>query len=175
MILADLLLTYLDVAVETFEIFDAHGYYKKDIGNYRRWRKKSKIDARTAYNLKKLGYIKSNSNDEFYLTKKAIKKINHRLAQNIQIPVPQKWDLNWRIVIISTPKKSDRDLFLKQLRKLGFFMLSRGVYCHPFPCQKEVHFIAGAFGVRDGVTFIEANYIDTKKDYSAHFRQKGFI
>lgn len=98
------------------------------------------------------------------LTAKAKKRLEKLSFDEISIPKPKKWDKKWRIIFfdIPEPKKSSRDAFAAKIRLLGFKVLQRSVFVHPFPCREEVTKIAEHYRVSRFVSFIETESIDNK-------------
>ena len=72
---------------------------------------------------------------------------------NIKISRPKNWDGKWRLVIFDIPdeKRAARNALVSKLKELGFYMLQKSVYIHPFPCDNEIEFISSVFKIRDNV------------------------
>ncbi len=56
------------------------------------------------------------------------------------VPVPPRWDGQWRIVIFDIPNKLKlaREIFRDTLKRMGFRQLQESVWLHPYPCEKVV-------------------------------------
>src|SRR3989338_8257718 len=108
---------------------------------------------RDLYYLKRRGFIEVDQNsDGSYLVratsagKRQAKKYD---LDDIFIQIPKKWDKQWRLVMFDIPvgKQQGRLALLSKLRQLGFIMLQKSIWAHPFECQNEVAVLARAFEV----------------------------
>lgn len=86
---------------------------------------------------------------------------------NLKIKKPQEWDGGWRIISFDIPKdkKAARYVLLSKLKELGFIMIQKSVWAHPFECRKELAIIAKAFEVEPYVYSFEAWGFDNDKGY----------
>ena len=78
--------------------------------------------------------------------KKQAKKYD---LDDIFIKIPKKWDKQWRLIMFDIPvgKQKGRLALLSKLRQLGFIMLQKSIWAHPFECQNGVAVLARAFEV----------------------------
>lgn len=99
-----------------------------------------------------------------------IRALRYKLDE-MNIKKPKIWDKKWRVIIFDIPEryKPFRELFRKQLQKLGFYQLQRSVYVHAFPCFDEVEFIRQIFHVAINVTYIKADTIENSQDLHGQF------
>lgn len=99
-----------------------------------------------------------------------IRALRYKLDE-MNIKKPNIWDKKWRVIIFDIPEryKPFRELFRKQLQKLGFYQLQRSVYVHAFPCFDEVEFIRQIFHVAINVTYIKADTIENSQDLHHQF------
>lgn len=103
-------------------------------------------------------------------------KAKHRLQQisisELTIPKPNKWDKCWRIIFFDIPesKKTRRDAFAAQVRQLGFKVLQRSVFIHPYPCQEQVATLTEYFRVSKYVSYIETAHIDNESILYKRFK-----
>ncbi len=86
---------------------------------------------------------------------------------NLKIKNPKEWDGGWRIISFDIPqeKKAARHALLSMLKGLGFIMIQKSVWAHPFECRHELAVIAKAFGVEPYVYSFEAWGFDNDKLY----------
>lgn len=77
------------------------------------------------------------------LTSKGRHRVNKVKYQNLTIPTPKKWDLKWRIVVFDIPIRYNkvRAEFSNQLKRIGFKMLQKSVWIHPFESEEQVELI----------------------------------
>lgn len=104
------------------------------------------------YNLKRQGCIKTEiKNHQIYisLTERGRKMAGRFQIDSLKINKPKKWDKKWRIVIfdISHLKNLQRNTFRGKLKELGFYLLQKSVWIHPFPCKDEIGLLREFFGL----------------------------
>ena len=106
------------------------------------------------------------------LTPKARQRLEKLSFDEITIPKPKTWDKKWRIVFFDIPEnhKSNRDAFAAKMRQLGFKVLQRSVFIHPFHCREEVARVAMHYHVRKYISYIEANNIDNEAVLKRRFK-----
>lgn len=92
------------------------------------------------------------------LTEKGRRKIKEFQFTDLEIPIPQKWDGKWRIVIFDIPNKRNtgRETLRNKLKTLDFYQLQKSVWVFPFPCEMEIEFIVELFKLYPYVQLIEA-------------------
>lgn len=75
---------------------------------------------------------------------------------------PGKWDGLWRLVMFDIPenRRKARNALRFALQKMGLVQVQKSVFIYPFPCKKEVDFVAGYFKIRKGITYATANNIE---------------
>jgi len=105
------------------------------------------------YGLKRRGFIEVEQNaDGVYIVKTTkagrIQAQKYNLEE-ICIEIPKKWDKHWRLVIFDIPvyKQKARLAFLQKLRELGFILLQRSIWAHPFESRNEIAVLARAFEI----------------------------
>ena len=86
---------------------------------------------------------------------------------NLKIEKPGEWDGGWRVISFDIPsgKKVARQNFLDKLKELGFIMLHKSVWIHPFECRKELAVIAKAFEIEPYVYSFVAYEFAGNKNY----------
>ena len=75
---------------------------------------------------------------------------------------PKKWDRLWRLVMFDIPenKRKSRNALRFALQKMGLSQIQKSVFAYPYPCKKEIDFVAGYFKIRRGITYATANNIE---------------
>jgi DNA-binding transcriptional regulator PaaX len=100
------------------------------------------------------------------LKPKGIRQATEYTLDDMEIERPSKWDNKWRIVMFDIPenKKIARNAFKRHLDRLGFVQIQKSVYVHPFPCDKEIEYIAGVYAVKQFIKYAIADYFNDQ-DY----------
>ena len=120
-----------------------------------------KRDRKKIYNnldyLKRRGFVRAVKNiDGSYKiipTSRGKFHLKKYEVEDIFIQVPKKWDKKWRLAIfdIPTAKQKARLALLTKLKQLGFVMLQRSVWAHPFECRKEITVLSKTFEIDEYV------------------------
>ena len=79
-------------------------------------------------------------------------------------PKPARWDGKWRLVMFDIPekKRSARDALRFAFREMGLIQIQKSIFIYPYPCQKEVDFIAKYFQIRKGIIYATADKLDNE-------------
>lgn len=96
------------------------------------------------------------------LTEKGKRKVEEIKFEDIKIETPKFWDKKWRIIIFDIPEKQRkraRNALREKLQRLGFYQLQKSVWAHPYPCEKEAHFLCELFNIHRFVNIITADKI----------------
>ena len=104
----------------------------------------------------KLIYIKEINNDHVVsLTDKGEEILLRFNYENLEIKQKKIWDRNFRMIIFDIPekKRSARNSFREKMKELGFVKFNDSVWVYPYPCQKEIDFIANYWGIGKYVHF----------------------
>lgn len=125
---------------------------------------------RTLERLSKQDFIEKQDG-EYVLTLSGKRWLLKYTLAELTIPKPAKWDGRWRMVMydVSRQKASQRTLFRVTLKQLGFFNLQESVWLHPYPCEKEIHFLRDFCGMGENVIYIIAHKIENDGVYRTHF------
>lgn len=109
------------------------------------------------------------------ITQEGIRRALRYKLETMAVKKQKTWDRMWRIVIfdVSEEKKKQRDVFRHFLQALGFYMLNRSVFVHPYPCFDEVEFLRQISGVGREVTYIVAKSVETSVSLERHFGLSG--
>ncbi|MEK9135342.1 MAG: hypothetical protein AAB451_03570 [Patescibacteria group bacterium] len=100
------------------------------------------------------------------------KKAGIYQINSLLIKRPKKWDSKWRIVIfdIAELKKTHREAFRGKLKELGFQVLQKSVWVHPFNCEDEVCLLRDFFGLdKKDVQLIIAEKIEDSEELKKIF------
>ena len=134
---------------------------------------------RYLYYLKRRGFIEVNENsDGSYLVratsagKRQAKKYD---LDDIFIQIPKKWDKQWRLVMFDIPvgKQKGRLALLSKLRQLGFIMLQKSIWAHPFECQNEVAVLARAFEIDKHIHQLTCDNISAGEYLKSEFEKRN--
>lgn len=128
----------------------------------------------SVYNLKKRGLIEEDrrqNSKRLVLTKKGEAYFQRILFKNVCLPIQEKWDGKWRFVLFDIPVKytKARDALRFRLKVLGFYQYQKSVWAYPYPCEKEILYVADYFGVGRFIEIFEAGCISNDKELKKHF------
>lgn len=144
-------------------------------------RRKWKQFQNDLYYLKRKGFINIEPNpDGTYLIKTT--KVGREQARkydldSMSIEVPKKWDGNWRLVVFDIPAKKYKARFalLSKLKELGFVMLQRSIWAHPFECKNEIAVVERAFEVESYIHQITCHEISGGEYLRREFEKRNNI
>ena len=111
------------------------------------------------------------------LTRNGQKEVIKYDLDTINIKKQTRWDGIWRIFLFDIPvnKKAARSALLGKLKELGFVMLQRSVWTHPYPCRDELAIIAKAFEIKPYISFHEAHNISYEDKIITDFEKRNGI
>lgn len=123
----------------------------------------------------KLIIISEKSDGKFLveLSEKGKRRVKEIEYEDLRIPAPKTWDGKWRIVIFDIPHafhKSIRNAFTTRLKRLGFCLLQKSVWVHPYPCENEIRFLAEFFRISRFVHIIVADSLTNDVKLHRHFQ-----
>ncbi len=128
---------------------------------------------KAANNLKKRGLIEEDNAHakRLVLTKKGEAYFQKMLFEDVCLPIQTTWDGKWRFVLFDIPVKYSkaRDALRFRLKALGFYQYQKSVWAHPYPCEKEILYVADYFGVGRFIEIFEAIYLSNDTDLKKHF------
>ncbi len=83
------------------------------------------------------------------ITKKGETKLRAFDIELMKINKPNRWDGKWRLVMFDIPMRftKGREALRYHLKELNFFQFQKSAWVYPYPCEDEIIFIAGFFGV----------------------------
>ena len=96
---------------------------------------------------------------------------------NITIKAPKKWDKQWRLIIFDIPveKQKSRLALIPKLKELGFVMLQKSVWAHPFECHNEVAVLARAFEIDQYVNYITCSKVSSDDYLIGEFEKRNRV
>lgn len=105
------------------------------------------------------------------ITDRGKRKIEEINIEKLEIKKQDIWDKKWRIVAFDIPekKKTGRDALRRKLQELNFYQLQKSVFACPYPCEKEIHFLAEFFNIGNFVNIITADKIHNDIRLRKHF------
>ncbi len=96
------------------------------------------------------------------ITKKGKQRLEKFSLKDIVIDTTTGWDGKWRLVLFDIPeeKRSARLALARGLRIIGYQILQRSIWVHPYESKQEVASICEYYNVGKWVTYIETSHID---------------
>jgi len=145
----------------------------KSLGKYSVWRIKQ-----TLKQLRLRGYIEYDDEDEralISLTENGMRRLVRFQVADIVRGCVKKWDYLWRMVIFDIPEKKrrTRDVFRRELKIAGFYLLQDSVFVTPHKCEKEIIELAKMYGVLPHILILTvASLGPREKEVRTHFFKK---
>lgn len=130
----------------------------------------------TFYKLRKQGLIEiTNDGSQIHikLTDEGRKKAGYFQINDLSIKKPKVWDKKWRIVIfdIAELKKFYREAFRGKIKELGFRLLQKSVWVHPFDCKAEIELLREFFGLsKRDLRIIVAQDLEGDEEIKEYFK-----
>jgi hypothetical protein len=85
----------------------------------------------------------------------------------LKIKKPDKWDGGWRFCAFDIPgtaPKLARHVLVDKLKALGFIMVQKSLWAHPFECREELGVVTKAYEVEPYVCSFIAYEMDVDKE-----------
>lgn len=120
----------------------------------------------------KLIYIKKIGNDHVIsLTEKGEEVFLRFNYEKLEIKQSRIWDRNFRMVIFDIPeiKRNARDSLREKMKELGLVKFNDSVWVYPYPCQKEIDFIANYCNIGKYVHFALVKDITNRERLEKYF------
>ncbi len=135
------------------EIFGLNKKPKNVSSYFLRLRKQKLIDFKEDGQIQKI--ILTENGREIFL------RFNY---EDMSIKTPKIWDSNFRVIVFDIPekKKNARDSLREKMKELGCIRFNDSVWVYPYPCQKEIDFIANYWEIGRYVHFILARDITNR-------------
>mgnify|MGYP001585603991 FL=1 len=91
--------------------------------------------------------------------------------EGLKIKNQKIWDRNFRIIVFDIPetKRTARNSLREKMKELGFIKFNDSVWVYPYPCQKEIDFIANYWKIGKYVHFILARDITNRDSLEKTF------
>ncbi len=168
-----LLLIYASVALS---VSKTTGKQWKILGELsKEWKKINRISLNrgldSLYNAKLINLKPKGNEYEIILTSEG-KRIAARFdLDNLKIHKQKDWDGKWRIVMFDVPEriKKVRDAIRFHFKEIGLVEYQKSVFISPYPCEKEIKFIAEFYRAFSSIRFIVANAISDEDKYIKEF------
>ncbi|MBI2003828.1 MAG: CRISPR-associated endonuclease Cas2 [Parcubacteria group bacterium] len=119
-----------------------------------------------------IDYKEMKNGEAKIILKAAGKKLTLQYdIDDMKINRPAHWDGKWRLIIFDIPdkKRATSNALSAKLKELGFYRLQKSIYIFPFPCEKELEFIASIFDIRDHILLMPIADFDGDKKLMKHF------
>ncbi len=89
----------------------------------------------------------------------------------IKLNTDGPWDHEWRMVMFDIPHRHRRarDAFRQKLTSLGFYAIQKSVFITPYPCEREIEFIAAIFDIRRYILMIPLRRFEGEKKLVRYF------
>ncbi len=112
-----------------------------------------------------------NGETIFVVTNEGEKHILRGKIEAIKIPIPQKWDKKWRLIIFDIPEqyKKAREALRWKFKELDLYKLQKSCFVYPFECKEEIDFITEFFGVSKYVNYIIVESLEGESKLKQHF------
>src|SRR3989338_4520901 len=135
------------------EIFGLNKKPKNMAGYFLKLRKQKLIEIQKDRNCHKI-FLTENGRDIFL-------RFNY---EELKIKNQKIWDRNFRVIVFDIPesKRNARNSLREKMKELGCVKFNDSVWVYPFPCQKEIDFIANYWGIGKYVHFILARDITNR-------------
>lgn len=113
------------------------------------------------------------SHYEIRITEKGRQRLVKLDFDNLAIPAPAKWDGRWRIVMFDVPEKQTygRRALSAKLQEIGFKLMQKSVWVHPFPCLEQIELIKNVYPeIGPYVVLLETDTIDNHNQLIIRFK-----
>ena len=146
--------TFLYAVLTSYLRYKFTGPSKKEIQNSVAYLKRKKF----------IAFEKRGDKFKMVLTKLGKKRLNQLQLSQIRIK-KVKWDGQWRLLTFDIPEshKPARHALRRKLQELGFFHLQRSVFIVPYPCEKEIAYIAEYLKITQYVHIITTQRFSSDK------------
>lgn len=90
---------------------------------------------------------------------------------NLEIEKPAVWDRKFRLVIFDIPKHKHnaRTAFSRKLKEMGFHMIQKSVWVHPYDCTNEIVYLRNIFEVEPYVKIVLVDALEGDFKIRKHF------
>jgi DNA-binding transcriptional regulator PaaX len=93
-------------------------------------------------------------------------KILKQNMMHVKVTTPKTWDKKWRMICFDIPasKAKERTFFNTSLHRLGFVMLRRGIWAHPYECYSQLTVVTDYLNITRYISYITAESIDAQSE-----------
>lgn len=135
-------------------------------------REKRRKLSRTIIYMKTKGLVTGSYSHGITITKKGQQRLQDLNIANLKIEVPEKWDNTWRMVFFDIPEtqKIQRQMLTGTLKRLGYQLLQRSIWIHPFSSRAVIERVCQEYNVAKWVTYVETRHIDHQEELIERFR-----
>ena len=95
---------------------------------------------------------------------------------DLVVKKPNEWDGGWRFCAFDIPKNANklaRHSLVDKLKELGFILVQKSLWAHPFECREEIVFLREFLGAtQKQIQIIEAFDIENDDLLLRHFELK---
>lgn len=104
------------------------------------------------------------------LSVKGIHRLQKHEIESMAIPVMEKWDGCWRMVMYDIPARhaESRYLLTSNLKRLGFVMIQGSVWAHPYPCFEIISRLTTYANLTQFVTVAGISQLDKSTERKLH-------
>ena len=91
-----------------------------------------------------------------------LKRKAHAYAQYKK---PEQWDGKWRVVIfdVKEKRKTRRDLFRMELKRIGFTRIQNSVWVFPYDCEEMISLLKMEKEIGKEVLYLVADHVENDK------------
>jgi DNA-binding transcriptional regulator PaaX len=174
--IAKVILATLGVAgllIVAFAAPNALQAFKPFMGEKRSYTKRQIKQSLTYLSKKELIEVTNHGDHtSIKLTKVGREKYKQLHADELTLPVPNKWDRKWRVVCFDVPEayKAKRTAFLKKLKELGFISLQKSVLVWPYDCEQEIELLSDVYEIYPFVRYLLVEKIDRVNNLKKAFK-----
>lgn len=97
------------------------------------------------------------------LSVRGIHRLQRLEISALKIATPQAWDHLWRMVMFDIParRQESRYILTSELRRLGFVMVQKSMWLHPYPCYEVVQQVVDYANLQQFVSIAEISHLDS--------------
>ena len=114
----------------------------------------------------------SNGQAEVKITSAGQEFIGIADLDNLEIKKPSIWDKKFRLVIFDIPKDkhSASTAFSRKLKEIGFLMVQKSIWVHPYDCVNEITYLRNVFELDPYIKIVLADAIEGDYKVRKHFK-----
>lgn len=120
----------------------------------------------------KLIQTKRNGDENIYKLTEDGREVFLRFNyEKLEIKESKIWDRNFRMIIFDIPeiKRNARNSLREKIKELGFVKFNDSVWVYPYPCQREIDFIANYWGIGKYVHFALVKDVTGREHLEKYF------